>query len=206
MKTLKLLFLIVILPTLYACSTLNTGTTEYGMSLDTHHLSWPERQKQLMALQTWSAQGDAAAHSDTKGWNASFSWQQTKNDYAMQLFGPLGLNRMQLTGDPSQSTLKTGSQTFTAPNAELLLQQQTGWQLPVADLNYWLRGLPAPQGSKFKRSFDLNNHIVHLNQQGWDILYLRYVSVKGIDLPDRILLSNPQWQVHLVVRRWQLDQ
>jgi len=177
---------------------------EHGAPIGNHNLPWPERQAQLTALNQWNAQGSIGAHSVEKGWNASFNWQQQPNDYTIQIFGPLGINRIQLAGNSQQVTLQTASQTYNATSPELLIQQQLGWKLPVSNLYYWLRGLPAPN-SRFTRSFDMNHHIVHLQQDGWDLKYLRYLSIKGIDLPDRILLSNSRWQIRIVVTDWQLQ-
>lgn len=206
MKLSKLTILLLFFSLLYGCASLNKAPTEYGMPLTTHHLPWKDRYQQLSALQNWTAQGNAAAHSDTKGWNASYNWQQTGDQYTLQLFGPLGFNRIILDGSPSQATLRTMQASYSAANATALLQQQTGWQLPVSDLSYWLKGLPAPHDTHFKRSLDINNHLVNLYQHGWQVTYLRYVSVNGTDLPDRILLRNPQWQVHVVITHWQLGQ
>jgi outer membrane lipoprotein LolB len=205
---MKRLLLLLIPVFLTACTTFNTETpssvVDGNKPLGTHSMPWPKRQAQLMALQNWSAQGNAAAHTDTKGWNASYHWQQNDNNYSLVMFGPLGMDRIQISGTPGQSTLTTSAQkTFTANSPETLLLEQTGWSLPVSDLYYWLRGLPDPHG-RFKRSFDLNNHIVHLYQNGWEIRYLRYISVNNIDLPHRIVLSNDQWQVRLVITQWQL--
>jgi outer membrane lipoprotein LolB len=205
MKQFALLFIALLLT---ACTTFNaetsSGLIDDGKQLGTHRIPWPQRQAQLSALQNWSAQGSAAAHANNKGWNAYYHWQQNNANYSLIMFGPLGMDRMQITGSPGQATLITPAQkTFTASNPETLLLQQTGWSLPVSDLYYWLRGLPDPH-SRFKRSFDLSNHLANLYQDGWEIRYLRYVSVNNIDLPDRILLSNNQWQVRLVISQWQL--
>lgn len=205
MKYLLLLLFSSLL--LSACSTFNAETPSPivdGVRLGNHHLSWPQRQAQLAQVTNWTASGNIAAHTDKNGWNASYHWHQQNNNYDLILFGPLGMNRVQLNGDALQATLTTPSQqVITANNPDTLLWQQTGWNLPVSNLYYWLRGLPAPH-SRFKRSFDLNNHLVHLYQDGWHIMYLRYVAINGIDLPERLLISNSEWQVRLAVTQWQL--
>jgi outer membrane lipoprotein LolB len=207
MKKILLLLSSLIALTLGGCaSTFHNNPekfTDYGMPLGTHALQWQDRQHQLMTIRSWSARGNVAARSNKKGWNASFNWHQTNGNYALELFGPLGMNRMQLTGQPGQVTLKTSRGVTSAASPEALLQQQLGWQLPVSDLRFWLRGLPAPY-SREKHSFDLNHHLAHLYQDGWRIVYLRYVSVNGVDLPNRLLLTNANWTVHIVITHWNL--
>lgn len=168
-------------------------------------MPWPQQQKQLKSLKQWSAEGSIGARSVNKGLNASFSWQQEYDNYTIQLFGPFGINRTQLIGNKQQVTLQTAKETSTARNPELLLQKRTGWRLPVSNLYYWLRGLPAPN-ARYTHVLDANNHLTQLNQAGWTVTYLRYSAVNNIDLPAQILLANPQWQVRLVIKQWQLPQ
>lgn len=187
-----------------ASSTQNTSSfTEFGKPLGNHYLTRPQRQAQLSDLQNWTASGNIAVRTEQKGWNASFNWQQRGQNYNLIMFGPLGINRVQLAGGPQGVTLQTGDQTYTAGDADQLLQQQLGWNIPVSNLYYWMRGLPATT-SHARQYFDLNNHLVQLYQQGWHIIYLRYLAVNGIDMPNRILLTNAQLQAHIVITQWQL--
>ena len=200
---MKNLYLVIILLLLTGCASLSSQPIiENGAPLGHHYLPWPKRQAELMGITKWSAEGSIAAHNSHQGVNASFHWEQQGSNYTLDIFGPLGVNRVQLSGNTTGVTLKTADHIYTADTPEQLLQQQLGWSLPVSNLYYWLRGLPSP-GSRFGRSLDPNNHLVHLVQGGWDLLYLRYLSINGIDLPDRILIHNPQWQIRLLIRQWQ---
>jgi outer membrane lipoprotein LolB len=193
---MKNLLTLILLFTLTGCASLTLQPT--------HTTPWPQRQTQLTALKQWSAEGSIGARSSKQGLNASFAWQQQTNDYTIQLFGPLGIHRTQLAGNKQQVTLQTSDQTYSARNPEILLQQRTGWRLPVSNLYYWLRGLPAPN-TRYIKTLDEQHHIVQLKQAGWDVQYLGYTPVKHLDLPERILLTNPQWQVRLVIHNWQLN-
>lgn len=201
---MKKLLLLPLFFTLTACSTLpSTFSSTAGTYSGAHYLSWKQRQAQVAALQNWTAQGSIAAQNNRKGWNASYSWEQEGEAYTLQLFGPLGMNHVQLSGNSKQVILKTAQHIYSAASPEALLQQQAGWTLPVSNLLYWLRGSPAPH-APFKRSLNPSNHMVQLYQAGWRILYLQYDSVHGIDLPTQMLLSNPQWHIRIVVNHWQV--
>ncbi len=200
---MKKFILLLALTTLVGCST-TTQTSNFienGKPLGTHYLNRSQRQAQLLAIKSWTAQGNLAVHTDQKGWNASFNWQQQNGDYTLALFGPLGSNRVQLTGSPQQVTLQTANETYSATTPEALVQQRLGWNIPVTNLYYWLRGVASPN-SRARQSYDLNNHLVQLYQQGWHIIYLRYLAVNGVDLPSRILLTNPQMQANIIITNW----
>lgn len=176
---------------------------DYGKPLGTHYLTRPQRQSQLSHITSWAAQGNIAVKTMTKGWNASFNWQQNQGNYSLALFGPLGSNHVQLTGTPQQVILQSSRGTKSATDPETLIEQELGWRIPISNLYYWLRGLPSPL-SKARQSYDMNNHLVHLYQQGWHIIYLRYISVDGKDLPNRMLITGPKIEVRIVITQWKI--
>lgn len=202
MKKLLLPFLIILLS---GCSTLNQSSqnsfNDFGNPLGNHYLTRSQRYSQLSTMNSWTARGSIAIHSQQKGWNASFNWQQQPHGYNISLFGPLGMNRVLLSGNAQQVTLQTANRTVSAYTPEQLLQRELGWSIPVSDLVYWLRGVPGPD-SRSRQSYDMNNHLAHLTQEGWSIIYLRYISVNGVDLPNRLLLNNGPLQIRIVISQW----
>lgn len=137
--------------------------------------------------------------------SASLNWQQRNaNNYTLYVMGPLGTGTAKISGSANQVTLATSDgQTRSAPNAQTLLLQQFGWQLPIASLRYWVRGLPDPHYSS-KKQLDQYNHLVSLQQRGWQIQYQRYVAVTNIDLPSKLTLTNPQFRAKLIIKQWQI--
>lgn len=205
---MKKLLVLPLLLALTGCATTNTPSqetfTDYGRPIGNHYMPRNARQAQETGIQNWTARGSIAIRTPQKGFNANFNWEQHYDAYLITLFGPLGANRVQLSGNAQQVTLQNGNRVVSAPDAESLLQQQLGWSVPVSNLYYWMRGMPVP-GSKGHRSYDMNNHLVQLDQQGWHIAYLRYVSVDGVDMPNRIVLRNPRVEVRVVVSNWNLQ-
>lgn len=189
---------------LYPFLLLLTACTTLTPPASNQDLAWPARLKQLQKINHWTVQGAAGIRTVDNAWSASLFWHQTADKYSLHLFGPLGVNRIQLAGDKNQVTLTMPSEPAkTAKNAEVLLQKQLGWHLPVNYLQYWIRGIPAPQTAA-QLSWDTFHHVTQLKQGGWIINYADYSNIDGIDLPTRINLHNPQLQVRLVIRQWQL--
>ncbi len=130
-------------------------------------------------------------------------WQQQKRDYQVSLFGPFGVGRTTLNGTPTALTLLAAGKEYKAQTPERLMQQVLGWQLPVTNLYFWVRGLPAPN-SPASTTFDAYHHLIELKQQGWQIQYERYTAIQGIDLPSKLRLKSGQLQVKLVISSWKL--
>ena len=167
------------------------------------NLSWPQRQKQLNSITAWHLTGALAYHNAASGQSASVVWQQTARDYQINLFGPLGLGRVSLIGTLGQSvTLTRSGKQYTAHSPEALMQQQLGWHLPVTNLFYWIRGLPAPHLAKTIQ-FDDYHHISLLQQQGWTITYQRYTAIANLDLPSKLTLENNRLGAKIVISQWQ---
>lgn len=168
-------------------------------------IPWGNRVQALSTIQTWDLDAliairGQAAH-DTG--SASMKWQQSKQNYHILLFGPMGSNAVTLSGRPGRVFLETANgQKFNASSPEYLLAKQTGLNVPVSYLFYWIRGIPVPNLPADTR-FDAYNHLVQLNQAGWNIQFLRYVSVNQLDVPNKIFLNNPLYQVKIIVNQWQ---
>ncbi|MBL4647973.1 MAG: outer membrane lipoprotein LolB, partial [Gammaproteobacteria bacterium] len=154
------------------------------------NMPWPQRQQQLLHIQQWQVRGAIAIHNGQQAQSANLFLQQKKRQYRLQIFGPLGMGRIILEGDNKKVSLQANNgHIFTAHNAEMLLQQQLGWTLPVSNLYYWLRGLPAPHVAATLH-FDSYQHLQFLQQQGWMIHYVLYSDVHGIDLPSKIVMQR----------------
>ena len=167
---------------------------------------WDTRASTLADIHHWDLQAVVGIQNKIKNENvtANLKWQQVNNTYTIQLFGPLGAGAAKLTGTPGHVTLETSDgKTYKAATPEELLGQQTGWNLPVSNLYYWIRGLPVPNVAATKQ-FDAYHHLTELEQQGWQIHFMRYTSINQIDVPDKIFLNNPQLNVKIVIKDWKI--
>jgi outer membrane lipoprotein LolB len=180
---------------LTGCATLQTPLHD--------NLNWKQRQQRTNELTHWKAQGSIAIRQDNKAENGSFSLIQEGDNYELAIYGPLGMGRTTLTGDLQQVTLKEASgQTKTAASPEILLQETLGWSLPVTNLKYWLRAMPAPViHSTF--TLDAHQRLSKLEQQGWHITYEQYMGVQELDLPSKIRFQRPETQVLIVIKKWE---
>jgi outer membrane lipoprotein LolB len=155
-------------------------------------------------IHAWSAHGAIAGNDDKKAWSATVYWKQlSAHNYALQLFGPVGVGTIKITGTPSHVTLVTSKgDRFESASAENLLAKQTGWNVPISNLYYWVRGLPAPNFSA-KKSYDSQHRLSELHQDGWSVHYADYTMVNGAALPGKITLSNPPYRIKMVIKEWQ---
>ncbi len=193
---------LILICTLWLTSCANT--TPQSQTPLNKNVSWDSRVQTLSGIENWDLNALIAIRNRKDDATASLTWQQNRKNYTLNVFGPLGTNPIKLSGKPGQVALQNAhGQIFYASTPEALLAQQTGYQLPVSGLYYWIRGLPVP-GTPSQTHFDTYHHLVELDQQGWKIQYLRYTSVHQIDLPTKIFLVSPDLSVKIIINKWQL--
>ena len=167
-------------------------------------LSWQTRQQQLHKVTHWQLNGAIAIKTPRQGQTASIVWQQYQaQHYQIDLFGPLGVGHLILKGNTGQVTLNTNGQQYQSATAEELMQKILGWHVPVSNLYFWIRGLPAPH-LKSHLSFDMYHHLAILRQQGWQIHYRQYTAINGIDLPSKLILQQQNMIIKFIISHWQL--
>lgn len=169
-------------------------------------LSWAARETLLNKLQSWEVNGKIAVHTAQESGSATIDWSQQQQNFRISLMGPFGSHNATLSGQPGAVTLVTSDgKHIVAKSPEQLLAQQMGWQLPVSNMNYWIRGLPAP-GIPVSNQFDVYHRLTLLVQQGWNIQYLSYMNVNGIELPQKISISSATVNSKIIIYNWKLNQ
>lgn len=170
-----------------------------------HKISWQKRQAALAKIDTWTISGSIGATHNNKTDIASFDWKNIKNNcYVINMHSPLNLKTIRITGDDNETILwTTQTQKIIAKTPEELLISQLGWSIPISNMIYWIKALPAPHVSKIMQ-FDEYNHLTTLEQQGWQIHYSNFTAVNGIDLPYKIYFTNNELNIKMVVKNWQI--
>ncbi|MGB5305384.1 MAG: lipoprotein insertase outer membrane protein LolB [Gammaproteobacteria bacterium] len=157
------------------------------------------------AVENWSFNGRVSLQRGEEGWHAGLTWQEHSGAYRLKVIAPLGQEAFQLTGGTAAGVvLQTAAgQRYMAPDADRLLAETTGWDLPVSGLRYWVRGMPAPNTDSTITT-DGQARLVRLSQSGWDINYIKYQLVDGDYWPAKLHLSAADVKVRLIIDQWQL--
>lgn len=183
---------------LSACQTLTSNTTTDTIG------SFEAREKQLATLHTWKVKGALGIQRAQEGWSARFNWTQQANAYQLQFFGPLGAGTFRIEGQPGKVTLREGKdKTITAANPETLLIRASGWPMPISNLLYWVRGLPAP-GPRGPYQLDSQNHLRRLTQEGWTVYFERYETLGAFTLPNKLVLEHSTTKIRILLKQWEV--
>ncbi len=168
-----------------------------------------EHQRQVQAIDHWQVNGKLGIRTAEDSGSASLKWSQEATNYQINLSGPLGQKRMVITGTPEKVRLEqTGEPAQEAKSPEALIKQQLGWTLPVTQLAYWVRGVPAPKGRISRLEQNSIGLIAQLQQGDWLVTYDNYSDQtfddKILPLPRKITAEYQDVRLILVIRQWQL--
>lgn len=161
------------------------------------------RQARISTITHFQLAGSISIQTPDKSAIVHASWQQLgRNSYRIQLASSLNLYQLTLLSRYGHVTLwRSATQPLQAASAEELMDKVVGWSLPISNMFYWIRGLPAP-GPLAATEFDRFGLLRHLAQQGWEIHYVRYTQTDGFDLPERIEMTRPGFVIDFAISRW----
>ena len=167
--------------------------------------SWQENVQWLDQQKKWAIKGKIGIRQDQQVTSANLSWNQRYDDYHIFMSGPLGQGAVDIQGNEQGVVLKiSGDETYVATSPEALLQDQLGWSLPLSNLDYWIKGIPAPTEPHLK-TLDERNLLKTLEQNSWKINYRSYHWDQDVPLPHKIILTQgKRLKVTLVVKEWSL--
>ncbi|TRO13195.1 lipoprotein localization protein LolB [Ectopseudomonas mendocina] len=169
-------------------------------------VQWKAHKQQIAQLDGWQINGKIGIRAPQDSGSATLFWLQRQDYYDIRLSGPLGGGAARLTGRPSDILLEVSNRgRFRAESPEALLREQLRLDLPVSNLLWWIRGLPAPE-SRSRITLDGESHLAQLEQDGWKVEYQRYTEQNGYALPERMKLYGQDLEVTLVIKDWQPRQ
>lgn len=155
-------------------------------------------------MSQWAFRGRASISHEEEGWQIDLDWRQHPDRFELHMAGPLGQGAAELSGVNDRVVLNTSDgRQFEAATARELIWQKLGWDVPVADLSYWVRGVPAPSAHVLNQ-VDALGRVVKMEQDGWTIEFQRYGAVGDVELPAKLAAYNATWRLKLVIDSWAL--
>ena len=194
----KISYIAIIALMLHACGA--------GPKRETFTSDQDERSQKLRSADHWNIQGRVSIVTGNDGWNGSIRWKQVETHFDIRIVGPLGQGSMWLQGSPGFVELRSSDKkkVITAPDAESLLYQEMGWQMPVSGMRYWVLGIAGP-GDVTSRKYNKQGQLEEMVQSGWTIRFRRYRKVGDYQLPDKIFMRNDRFSVKMIIKQWKLD-
>jgi outer membrane lipoprotein LolB len=155
----------------------------------------------------WNITAKLGIHNGDDSGSVTLYWQQQKNQYHIRIAGPLGQGSAVLSGNEDTIIIERPSkQTLYSNNPAQLIKDTFGWDLPIKDLNYWVRGLASPLLDTAKQNYNASGVLSGLNQSDWSLRYTRYRATDLWLMPQRIRAKKGELMLTLVIKRWEFPK
>jgi outer membrane lipoprotein LolB len=181
---------------LAACAPVRTHESPAALAAQT------QREAKLQADLRWTLAAHIAVSDGRDGGSGELQWKQDETRFDFIVRAPVTGRTWRLSGDAANATLEgVEPQAFSGTDPEQLLRERVGWDVPLADLRSWVRGLRAP-GARADVQYDEKNLPAVIAQSGWRIEYRDWFSDRDPPLPRKVFASRGNARVRLAIESW----
>lgn len=143
---------------------------------------------------------------EKEGYPGRVHWQHSPVADELRFYSPLGVTVAELRQDASGALLITSDgREHRAEDLQQLAFRVLGWDLPVAGLPYWVRGLEWPGAATEHEAMDEQGRLKELSQAGWKISYLDWTPAGVAGLPSKLDVQGERLRMRLLVEKWSVD-
>lgn len=152
----------------------------------------------------WAMAGRVALSNGKDGGSGRIDWAQSDGAAAVTLSAPVTRQSWTLRNGTDGAVLEgVPNGPVSGIDAERLLHDTTGWQIPVAALGCWLRGTRAGEAAgPAVTTYGADGRPRRIEQGGWRIDFDGWGEDGGVAVPTRVNAEQGSNRVRLVVDRW----
>jgi len=186
---------------LAACTT----TKQQGPGQSVTSPQWQQHQQEVAKISQYETRGAFAYLSDSQKVYARFNWQQTAPDrYRLLLTNPLGSTELQLDAQGSVVQLVDNKgKRYVSNDAEKMISQLTGMDIPLENLRKWMMGLPGDATDyALNDQYQLRELNYSRNGQNWKVTWQDYDSKTSPQLPSNLELREGDQRIKLRMDSW----
>jgi outer membrane lipoprotein LolB len=162
------------------------------------------REAQLKARTNWTVTAHIGVSNGNDGGSGDLVWTQSGDRYDFTVHAPVTGRTWKLSGDASGATLEgVDAQADRDSDPERLLRDRLGWDVPLANLSAWVRGMRAAGSSRVE--YDARNLPALIEQSGWKVEYRDWLVDRDPPLPRKLFASRGNARVRVAIESWKFD-
>ncbi len=191
---------IAVLVMLAGCRTAPPPAPVVGPGADA---PWAEQRAALEKLESYSLNGRVAVAAKGQGFTANLRYRQQGKQSDLSLDGPMGLGGMRMqVADDAVSVTNSRGQKLDGAAARGEIESRLGFELPLAEMRWWLLGVPAPGAPSETHDDGAGGPIRDFAQNGWHVSVLSRAPGLGFALPQRLTAEREDARLKLLIEQW----
>lgn len=157
-------------------------------------------------VQAFDLSGRVNVRVEGKAYPGRIRWQHRPDTDDVWLYSPIGSGMGRLHQDPNGASVVTADgKEHRARDLRRLAREQLGWDLPLAGLQYWVRGLEWPALGAGQQERGDDGRLTSLTQGSWQVSYLDWTPAGATGLPSKLDLAGEGLRMRLVIDEWKVD-
>ncbi|HMM57199.1 MAG TPA: lipoprotein insertase outer membrane protein LolB [Rudaea sp.] len=197
--TLSRFFVSVFVMVLSACAPVRVRETPAALAAQ------QAREARLAPLTHWTLTAHIGVSNGGDGGSGDLAWEQNGDAFRFTVRAPVTGKTWTLSGDASHAVLEgVDPQPDTGSDPQHLLSDRLGWDVPLANLRAWVRGLRAPDSSATVQ-YDEHDLPAVIEQDGWKVEYRDWFADRNPPLPRKVFASRADARVRMVIENWDVD-
>lgn len=155
-------------------------------------------------ITAWTLTARLGLNDGDQGGSGRLDWRVDGAESSLSFRGTLGRGswRLELDGEGAVLYLADG-EVIRDDSVSELVRRESGLEIPVEALHWWVRGLAQPGGGQ-ALALDGEGLPVTLRQGGWLIRYEKFMEEGGLTMPRKLEATRDHYSVKLSVSRWRL--
>jgi outer membrane lipoprotein LolB len=154
-------------------------------------------------LQAFQLNGRINLRVEKEGFPGRVRWTHAPDRDELWFYSPIGTTVAHLVQDEHGALLVTAKgEEHRSSDLHTLAADVLGWDLPLAGLPFWVRGLPWPDAEVSEEQRDAQGRLTQLQQGGWTVSYLDWGSGGAQALPAKLDLKGERLRLRLLIERW----
>jgi outer membrane lipoprotein LolB len=158
--------------------------------------------------QQWQFTGKFAIKTPEQAQGLKIHWQQINDQFDINLYTVFGITVLKIKGNDEIVKIETDETPIEGQSAEQLIWQQTGWHIPVANLQHWLVGEvdTASNVELTNEGYFNQGDITDSYGRPWRLTLTNYKLVQGRPMPHSLRLNHDKLLLKLAISNWQIDR
>lgn len=168
---------------------------------------WQARNADLLLQDDWTVHFSLIGVNDQQKFKTRVIWAQQQEQYQIKLKDFIGRTVAIIDGSEEGVKVKTSKgQKFAGNNANELVKDLFGIEIPVQGMRYWLRAMPLPDQEYELLAINNQGLAQHMSQSGWQLHYDHYNPQDVAALPNHTVLQFDKLMLTVKVSRWEFPE
>ncbi len=201
LRHLRTVFLVLLFASLAACAPMRVKTHAPTAA---DEAAQQAREAASARHAHWSLAAHIGVSNGHDSGSGELDWRQDGDTYTFTVRAPVTGKTWKLSGDAAHARLEGVESTpIESDDAEVLLRERVGWDVPLAALRAWVRGLRAPVVPA-RVSFDESGLPATIEQSGWNVEYRDWYTDRNPPLPRRVFATRGATRVKMAIESFDI--